>query len=105
MKWYADGGMIPLSVGGRIPASKDINQDDAVKAMLAGNDKMYDLNSVKSVIFNRNPPLTSFTALDTQVSDMVKEEVEKYFVTPGGNVDTTIGNIVRRHNDFIKTKK
>jgi multiple sugar transport system substrate-binding protein len=105
MKWYADGGMIPLSVGGRIPASKDINQDDAVKAMLAGNDKMYDLNSVKAVIFNRNPPLTSFTALDTQVSDMVKEEVEKYFVTPGGNVDTTIGNIVRRHNDFIKTKK
>lgn len=105
MKWYADGGMIPLSVGGRIPASKDINQDDAVKAMLAGNDKMYDLDSVKAVIFNKNPPYTSFTALDKQVADMVKEEVEKYFVTPSGSVDTTIGNIVRRHNDFLKTKK
>lgn len=105
MKWYADGGMIPLTVGGRIPASKDINQDDAVKAMLGGNDKMYDLNTVKAVIFNKNPPLTSFTALDTQVSDMIKEEVEKYFVAPNGSVDTTIGNIVRRHNDFIKSKK
>jgi multiple sugar transport system substrate-binding protein len=105
MKWYADGGMIPLAVGGRIPASKDINQDDAVTAMLGGNEKMYDLNSVKAVIFNRNPPLKSFDALDKQVADMVKEEVEKYYVTPGGNVDTTIANIVRRHNDFLKAKK
>ena len=54
--------------------------------MLGGNEKMYDLNSVKAVIFNRNAPLKSFDALDKQVADMVKEEVEKYYVTPGGNV-------------------
>lgn len=105
MRWYADGGMIPLSVGGRIPASRDINKDDAVKAMLGGNEKMYELDSVKAVVFNQNPPHQSFTALDKQVADMIKEEVEKYFVTPGGSVDTTVANIVRRHNDFLTTRK
>lgn len=99
LQWYADGGMLPLAAGGRIPASKDADQDAAAKMLVAGAEDTYDLESLKNVVLGVFPVFRP--TLEKQVQDARKEELEKYFLN-SNNLDQTMKNITERHNKFIK---
>ncbi|KRF04789.1 ABC transporter substrate-binding protein [Paenibacillus sp. Soil766] len=103
LKWYADGGLLPLASGGRIPASKDANVEDALKLLLGENESTYDIPSLKYVLFENKTP--TFTRnLPQQVMDLRREEYEKFFL---GKQDTgtTLAAMVKRHNEYMKTTK
>lgn len=99
LKWYADGGMAPMAAGGRLPASKDANVDEAIQALLGDHADTYDEASLKHAVFgqfdtyNRNLP--------QQVMDLRQQEYEKYFL---GNQDlaSTLEAMAKRHNEYIK---
>lgn len=55
IKWYADGGMLPMAAGGRVPSSKDFPVDEAVALMFKGVEDTYDLDSIKRVMFGSLP--------------------------------------------------
>ncbi|OAS16503.1 ABC transporter substrate-binding protein [Paenibacillus oryzisoli] len=103
LKWYADGGLLPLASGGRIPASKDANVEDALKLLLGENESTYDIPSLKFVLFENITP--TFTRnLPQQVMDLRREEYEKFFL---GKQDTatTLASMVKRHTEYLKTTK
>ncbi|MGO4498427.1 ABC transporter substrate-binding protein [Paenibacillus sp. 2RAB27] len=103
LKWYADGGLLPLASGGRIPSSKDANVEDALKLLLGENESTYDIPSLKYVLFENKTP--TFTRNQPQqVMDLRREEYEKFFL---GKQDTatTLAAMVKRHNEFMKTTK
>lgn len=103
LKWYADGGLLPLASGGRIPASKDANVEDALKLLLGENESTYDIPSLKFVLFENKTP--TFTRnLPQQVMDLRREEYEKFFL---GKQDTatTLATMVKRHTEYLKTAK
>ncbi|CAN7534860.1 extracellular solute-binding protein [Paenibacillus sp. LjRoot153] len=103
LKWYADGGLLPLASGGRIPSSKDANVEDALKLLLGENESTYDIPSLKFVLFENKTP--TFTRnLPQQVMDLRREEYEKFFL---GKQDTgaTLAAMVKRHTEYMKTTK
>jgi multiple sugar transport system substrate-binding protein len=102
LKWYADGGMMPMAAGGRIPSSKGVNVDEAVKLLLNGVESTYDQDSLKKVIFGTFS--TYVTRLEKQVVDLRKEEFEKYFLGKQ-DLKSTMDNMAKRHNDFLKQNK
>lgn len=99
LKWYADGGMMPMAAGGRIPSSKAVNADEAIKLLLNGVDSTYDQDSLKKVVFGTFP--TYVSNLPKQVLDLRKEEYEKYFLGKQ-DLKTTLENMAKKHNDFLK---
>ncbi|WP_246362852.1 ABC transporter substrate-binding protein [Paenibacillus alba] len=102
LKWYADGGMMPLASGGRIPSSKDANVEEAIKLLLGDNEKTYDVDSLKKVVFGKFPTYTATMA--QQVIDARREEYEKYFLK-AQSLDDTLKNTVKRHNDYLSKNK
>lgn len=102
LKWYADGGMMPLAAGGRIPSSKDANVEEAIKLLLGDNEKTYDVDSLKKVVFGKFPTFTA--TLPQQVVDARREEYEKYFLK-AQSLDDTLKNSVKRHNDYLSKNK
>lgn len=102
LKWYADGGMMPMAAGGRIPASKAVNADDAIKLLVSGVEDTYDKDSLKKVVFGTFQ--TYQTNLPQQVVDLRKEEYEKYYLGKQ-DLKTTLDNMAKKHNDFIKQHK
>lgn len=102
LKWYADGGMLPMVPGGRFPASKSVNQDEVMKLLLGDNAATYDQESLKRVLFNDVPKYAR--SLPKQVLDLRQEEYEKFF-TGKQDVKATLDSIARRHNDYIKQTK
>ncbi|MBD0384340.1 ABC transporter substrate-binding protein [Paenibacillus sedimenti] len=102
LKWYADGGMMPLAAGGRIPSSKDVNPDEAIKLLLGANEATYDIDSLKKVVFGKFP--TQVISLPSQVVDARREEYEKYFLK-NQSLDVTLGATSKRHNEFLKQNK
>jgi multiple sugar transport system substrate-binding protein len=102
LKWYADGGMMPMAAGGRIPSSKAVNADEAIKLLLNGVDSTYDQDSLKKVVFGTFP--TYVSNLEQQVIDLRKEEYEKYLLGKQ-ELKTTLENMAKKHNDFLKQSK
>ncbi|TBL81367.1 ABC transporter substrate-binding protein [Paenibacillus thalictri] len=102
IKWYADGGMLPMAKGGRIPASKDINMDQVLKLLMGDAEKTYDVESFKKVLADTTPRYQ--LKIEQQVVDLRNEEMEKFF---GGNktLDQAVNDMVKRHNDFLKQQK
>lgn len=100
LKWYADGGMAPMASGGRLPASKDANQDDALKNLLADKRDTYDLDSLMYVMFDNKTP-TYVRSLPQEVMDLRAQEYEKYFLG-AQTIEQTIDAMVTRHNTFLK---
>ncbi|MFD1175377.1 ABC transporter substrate-binding protein [Paenibacillus puldeungensis] len=100
LKWYADGGMAPMAAGGRLPASKDANQDDALKNLLADKRDTYDLDSLMYVMFDNKTP-TYVRSLEQEVMDLRAQEYEKYFLG-AQTLEQTIDAMVTRHNTFLK---
>ncbi|GFZ78568.1 hypothetical protein GCM10008018_25080 [Paenibacillus marchantiophytorum] len=102
LKWYADGGMMPLAAGGRIPSSKDANVEEAIKLLLGDNEKTYDVDSLKKVVFGKFPTFTA--TIPQQIVDARREEYEKYFLK-AQSLDDTMKNTVKRHNDYLAKNK
>ncbi|WP_053373964.1 ABC transporter substrate-binding protein [Paenibacillus sp. FJAT-27812] len=99
VKWYADGGMLPMAPGGRIPSSKSVDSTEAIDLLLKGYEDMYDRDSLNKVVFGQ---FESFQLnVPQQVIDARKEEYEKYFLNKQ-DIDTTLKNMAERHNQFIK---
>ncbi|MFD1954960.1 ABC transporter substrate-binding protein [Paenibacillus thailandensis] len=102
LKWYADGGMMPMASGGRIPSSNAVNAEEAIGLLLKGVEDTYDKDSLMKVVFGEFP--TFVRTLDQQVVDLRKEEYEKYFLGQS-DLDTALGNMAKRHNEFIQRNK
>lgn len=103
LKWYADGGMAPMAAGGRLPASKDANQDDALSSLLGDKKDTYDLDSLMYVMFDNQTP-TYVRSLPQEVMDLRSQEYEKYFLG-SQSLDQTLEGMVTRHNTFLKQIK
>lgn len=98
-KWYADGGMLPMASGGRLPSSKSVDNKQAMDLLLMGVEDKYDTESMNSVVFGEFP---SFQLnVPQQALDARKEEYEKYFLNEQ-DIDTTLKNMAKRHQDYIK---
>ena len=98
LTWYADGGMIPMAAGGRLPASKDANKEESMQSLLGDKADTYDRESLEYVLFGDTTP-TYVRSVPQQLIDVRIEEYEKYFLNDQ-NVDKTIENMVRRHNSL-----
>ncbi|MDF2959302.1 MAG: extracellular solute-binding protein family 1 [Paenibacillus sp.] len=103
MKWYADGGMLPLTKGGRIPASKAVSADKSMQILLEGVENLYDVESIKKVLFS-NEIKTFQNKLPQQIIDMRKKEYQLYF-TNDQSLDQMMQNVVKGHNDYLKQNK
>ncbi|MDG0808027.1 extracellular solute-binding protein [Cohnella rhizosphaerae] len=103
LKWYADGGMAPMAAGGRLPASKDADQDAALASMLGDKADTYDKDSLMYVIFDNKTP-TFVRSVPQEVMDLRAQEYEKYFLG-SQNLDATVAAMVSRHNEFLKKAK
>ncbi|WP_245237755.1 ABC transporter substrate-binding protein [Paenibacillus ihuae] len=103
LKWYADGGMAPMAAGGRLPASKDANQEEALDSLLGEKSDTYDLDSLMYVMFDNTTP-TYVRSLPQEVMDLRAQEYEKYFLG-SQSLDQTISAMVSRHNDYLKQNK
>ncbi|MFD2614361.1 ABC transporter substrate-binding protein [Paenibacillus gansuensis] len=98
-KWYADGGMLPMASGGRLPSSKSVDSKQAMDLLLKGVEKQYDLDSMNKVVFGNFP---SFQLdLPQQAIDARSEEYEKYFLNKQ-DLDTTMASMAKRHQEYIK---
>ncbi|OAX48261.1 ABC transporter substrate-binding protein [Paenibacillus sp. AD87] len=98
-KWYADGGMLPMASGGRLPSSKSVDNKQAMDLLLKGVEDKYDTESMNSVVFGEFP---SFQLnVPQQALDARKEEYEKYFLNEQ-DIDTTLKNMAKRHQEYIK---
>lgn len=98
-KWYADGGMLPMASGGRIPSSKSVDNKQAMDLLLKGLEDKYDTESMNKVVFGQFP---SFQLnVPKQAIDARKEEYEKYFLNEQ-DIDTTLKNMAKRHQQYIK---
>lgn len=98
MKWYSDEGIMLMAAGGRVPASKDVNREEAVRLMVEGVEHLYDQESLNKVLFEQ---VNTFTrSVPQQVMDLRREEYEKYFIG-SQTLEQTIDNMVSRHNAFM----
>ncbi|SET10140.1 ABC transporter substrate-binding protein [Paenibacillus sp. NFR01] len=97
-KWYADGGMLPMASGGRIPSSKSVDNQQAMDLLLKGVEDKYDTESMNKVVFGQFP---SFQLnVPQQALDARKEEYEKYFLNEQ-DLDTTLKNMAKRHQQYL----
>ncbi len=98
-KWYADGGMLPMASGGRIPASKSVDSKEAMSLLLNGVEDKYDTDSMNNIVFGKFP---SFQLnVPQQAIDARKEEYEKYFLNKQ-DIDTTMKNMQTRSQELMK---
>ncbi|CAH1055832.1 ABC transporter substrate-binding protein [Paenibacillus pseudetheri] len=98
-KWYADGGMLPMASGGRIPASKSVDSKEAMSLLLKGVEDKYDTDSMNNIVFGKFP---SFQLnVPQQAVDARKEEYEKYFLNKQ-DIDTTMKNMQTRSQQLLK---
>ncbi len=100
LKWYADGGMLPMAAGGRLPSSNAVDQQTAIDHLLGDHADSYDKKSLEFVLYNDKTP-TFVRGIAQEIVDMRAQEYEKYFL---GNQTAaeTVQNMVKRHNDFLK---
>jgi multiple sugar transport system substrate-binding protein len=103
LKWYADGGILPMAEGGRIPASKEVDSNAVSQLLTKGAEGTYDLDSMRKVLFDDKRE-TFELKLEQQVIDIRKEEYQKYF-TKAQSLEETFDRIVKRHNEFLKQTK
>ncbi|MCM3627008.1 extracellular solute-binding protein [Paenibacillus glycanilyticus] len=97
--WYADGGMLPMASGGRIPSSKSVDSKQAMDLLLKGVEDKYDTESMNKVVFGQFPSFQ--LSVPQQALDARKEEYEKYFLNEQ-DIDATLKNMAKRHQEYIK---
>lgn len=103
LTWYADGGMAPMAAGGRLPASKEVDQETALTSLLGDKADTYDVDSLRYVLYGDKTP-TFVRSLPQEIMDLRSQEYEKYFLS-NQNADETIAAMAKRHNDYLKKSK
>ncbi|SFE58187.1 multiple sugar transport system substrate-binding protein [Paenibacillus catalpae] len=98
-KWYADGGMLPMASGGRIPSSKSVDGKQAMDLLLKGVEDKYDTESMNKVVFGQFPSFQ--LSVPQQALDARKEEYEKYFLNEQ-DLDAALKNMAKRHQEYMK---
>ncbi|WP_405156438.1 ABC transporter substrate-binding protein [Paenibacillus sp. FSL K6-0108] len=100
LKWYADGGMMPMAAGGRLPSSNAVDQQTAIDHLLGDYADSYDKESLEFVLYGDKTP-TFVRSIAQEVVDLRAQEYEKFFL---GNqtAEVTVQNMVKRHNDWLK---
>ncbi|MEK3885587.1 extracellular solute-binding protein [Paenibacillus sp. PL2-23] len=98
LKWYADEGMLPTISGGRIPASRAFDRDQALKLLLGDREHLYDVPSLLRVLGDDYP--TYQLKVDQQVIDIRREEYEKYLMGLQ-SLDETMERMAMRHNQLL----
>lgn len=99
LKWYTDGGMMPMAAGGRLPASSEVDSAAAMESLLGEVGDTYDVDSLQFVLFG-DPTPTYVRSLEQEVIDARKSEYEKYFLGDQ-TLEQTIANMLQRHNQFM----
>jgi len=103
LKWYADGGMLPLAKGGRLPASSAVSTEESMKLLLDGVEDLYDMDSINKVMFG-NDFKTFQNKLPQQIIDTRRNEFQLYF-TNDQTLDQMMANVVKAHNEYLKQNK
>lgn len=103
LKWYADGGMIPMAAGGRLPSSSAVDQETAITHLLGDYADTYDKPSLEFVLYGDKTP-TYVRSIAQEIVDMRAQEYEKYFLD-SQTAEQTVQNMVKRHNDWLKQNK
>lgn len=102
IKWYADGGMLPMAAGGRVPSSKDFPVDQAVSLMFKGVENTYDLDSVKRVMFGNIP--VGLSRLDKKTGTEQQVIYDKVFTQKLTPVEGA-KELARVHNENLQATK
>ncbi|WP_438347398.1 ABC transporter substrate-binding protein [Paenibacillus sp. FA6] len=100
LKWYADGGMLPMAAGGRLPSSNEVDQADAINNLLGEHADSYDKESLEYVLFNDVTP-TFVRSISQEIIDMRAQEYEKYFLG-AQTKEESVQNMTKRHNAWLK---
>lgn len=98
VKWYADGGMMPMVEGGRLPASKDADLDAAMNYFLGRHKDSYDLDSLKHVFYG-SKTRTFVRSVPQPMLDARVDEYEKYFLG-AQTLEQTLANMKLRHEAY-----
>lgn len=100
LKWYADGGMIPMAAGGRLPSSNAVDQQTAITHLLGEHADTYDKASLEFVLYGDKTP-TFVRSIAQEIVDMRAQEYEKYFLG-SQTAEQTVQSMVKRHNEWLK---
>jgi multiple sugar transport system substrate-binding protein len=100
LKWYADGGMIPMAAGGRLPSSNAVDQQTAITHLLGDHADTYDKASLEFVLYGDKTP-TYVRSIAQEIVDMRAQEYEKYFLG-SQTAEQTVQSMVKRHNEWLK---
>jgi len=88
-----------------LPATKDYKIDDLLKVMMGGQEKLYDVPSLKAVIGNMNVhAATNVFPYSQKVIDAVDAQLEKYKVG-GATLDASIASADKAAKDIIAAEK
>lgn len=82
VKWYALEGMLPVAEGGRVPAANTYDTQAVTDAFLKGAEGIIDAETTKNILIAPadNYAVPSITAHGPEISQVVKEELEKIFI-------------------------
>lgn len=103
LQWYADGGMMPMAPGGRLPASSAADPNEALKRLLGEHADTYDKASLEYVLFDSKIP-TFTRELSQEMVDMRAQEYEKYFLGDQ-TAEQAAANMVNKHNEWLSQNK
>lgn len=98
VKWYADGGMMPMAEGGRLPASKDADREAAMNYILGQHKDKYDLDSLEHVFYG-GKSRTFVRSVPQPMLDARIDEYEKYFLGVQ-TLEQTVANMKQRHEAY-----
>lgn len=103
VKWYATEGMLPVTEGGRVPASSTFDSKVVAETFLKGAEEHMDLDSTMKILITPadNYAVPSITNHIAEVKKIVVEEVEGILI---GSQTTEEGMLKakERSDDIIK---
>lgn len=82
VKWYALEGMLPVAEGGRVPAANTYDTQAVTDAFLKGAEGIIDAETTKNILIAPadDYAVPSITAHGPEITQVVKEELEKIFI-------------------------
>lgn len=82
VKWYADGGMLPVAEFGRFPLNVDIRAEDTMGLFLDGVEHLFDLDSMSKYYFanDLNYYSQSIQTNTPEIAQIISEEVEAAYM-------------------------
>ena len=102
-KFNAEEGVFIRATG--IPAKNNYDIDSLLKTMMAGQDKLYDVPSLKATLASMKVHAnTSIFPYSQKVTDAVDAQLEKFYVG-GASLDAAISAADKAAKDIIASEK